>query len=214
VSGGRIDWDEVKRRLEAGRQALERGLAPDGDELEGLYRARAAQLAARRQVAEVPATALRVLVCRVGSQRYAIDFQALMQVLAFADCTPVPGGVAALLGVCNIDGAIRSVVDLGALLGLPDRHDCTGGYVLLLREPSAAPGAAVRHIALRVDDVAELRLLAPAEIGAAADAERAAGVGLVRGITGDRLRVLEIGTLFAALELGAAEDEPRGGLRQ
>jgi purine-binding chemotaxis protein CheW len=160
-----IDWEEVKRRLQASSRALERALHPDVERTEAVFRQRAARLAQRRAQAEAPAGTLRVLVFALGEERYALDLSDLTELLPFTGCTPVPGGPPPLLGVLNVHGEIRSVVDLGRLLDLPARDGGTGGYVLLIRRHG-------REVTLRVDRLEGIVVLAADELmvpGASAD---------------------------------------------
>src|SRR5437879_4642246 len=113
-----INWAEVKQRLNESQLALDKARADDPERLESVYRQRAAQLADRRAQVSGPVSALRVLVFGLGTERYALEFADLVEMLPFARCTPVPGGPAQLLGVANIHGEIRSVLDLGRLLEL------------------------------------------------------------------------------------------------
>jgi purine-binding chemotaxis protein CheW len=185
MSKQRIDWAEVKRRLDDSQQALERVLAPSAADLGPLYLQRAALLAQRRRAASVPADSLRALVFTLGAERYALEFAYLVELLPFANCTPVPGGPPALLGVINVHGEIRSVVDMGRLLDVPTG---TAGYVLLLRHQG-------RQVGLRVDSIEHIRLLAPGEIAAPGDSETDA-LPFLRGLTPDRVRVLRTDALL------------------
>ncbi len=137
----RIDWAEVRERLERSRAALEESLSVSPERLEAVYRERAAALAARQTRAAGP-TGVRVLVFALGAERYALNFGDVTEVLPFAALTPVPGGPPELLGVMNVRGDIRSVVDLGRLLTTPERTDAAAGYVLLLRRTAAKPRSA------------------------------------------------------------------------
>jgi purine-binding chemotaxis protein CheW len=178
-----IDWDGVRRRLRASQRALERALSPDAERAAAVYRQRAAELAGRRARA-AEAGLLRVLTFSLGGERYALPLADLGGILRLAGCTPVPGGPPELLGVVNVRGTIRSLVDLGRLLGLPGREAAGGGYVLLLRRGG-------REVALRVDQVDRIGALPAGEPAAPPQAEGGPAAGLVRGLTPDRLALLD-----------------------
>lgn len=189
VQRQRIDWVQVRDRLRASQQALEKALTGSPERLEATYRERAARLARRRDAA-TPGATLRVLVFALGRERYALEFADLSAVLPFAGCAPVPNGPPGLLGVANIDGDIRSVLDLGRLLELPAAESAPAGYILVLRRQG-------QQTALRVDAIDEIRQIAPGELaGPGADAAEP-GVRFLRGWTPDRLKLLNTEALLA-----------------
>jgi purine-binding chemotaxis protein CheW len=188
MSQKRIDWDEVKRRLAVSQEALERALAPTAADLEALYRDRAAQLARRRDRDVLPNAGWRVLEFTLRTERYALPFADLVELLPFTGCTPVPAGPAPLLGVLNVHGALRSVVDLARLLELPGDAEAAGGYVLLL-------SCGKRQAALRVDGLERSRLLPPADVTAPAETETGA-LPFLQGLTPDGVRMLNTDALL------------------
>jgi len=58
-----------------------------------------------------------VLVLPVGAQRYAVALAAAREVLAAPETTPLPGAPGALVGLCNVRGAILPLFDLALLHG-------------------------------------------------------------------------------------------------
>src|SRR5687767_1590229 len=92
-----IDWEEAKRRLRDSERALEAALTVGPERLEEVYRQRAAQLAGHAAEEEARAAALRVLTFSLGAERYALELADVVEVLPFANVTPVPDGPAALL---------------------------------------------------------------------------------------------------------------------
>jgi purine-binding chemotaxis protein CheW len=181
-----IDWDAVRRRIEASTAALDAALTASPERLEAVYRERAAALAGRR--AQTAPVGRRVLVFELGAERYGLDFGDVTGVLPFDVCTPVPGGPPELLGVMNINGEIRSVLDLGALIGLPAGSE-RAGYVLLVR-------ARGRATALRVDRLDRVRLVSPGEIATPEGDGRTDG-RYVTGLTADAVRLLDTVAVLA-----------------
>ena len=177
-----------------------------GKGLEAVFRARAIELAARRESAEVADT-LPVLAFVSGGERFGLALTDLVGVLAFGRCTPVPGGPSELLGVINNNGRICSVLDLARLLGLPPpaadgsptRQRTIGGdeahvaaYILLLRRSGA-------EIGLRVDSVEAIRQVAPNDLltlGADATQGRANALSAIQR-TRDGLTLLRAEAIWA-----------------
>jgi purine-binding chemotaxis protein CheW len=183
---GPINWEDVKRRLETSQRAL----TATEVNLDAVYRARAAELARRGVEHEVATIALRVLVFALGTERYALEFADLVELLPFARCAPVPGAPPQLLGVVNVDGEIRSVVDLGRLLELPDRDSCVGGYILLVHKYD-------RQVGMRVDRIDRIQLLGPEELTAPPEGEAGLALKYLQALGPDRLRLLSTDALFA-----------------
>jgi purine-binding chemotaxis protein CheW len=186
----RIDWSEVKSRLKESQQALEKVLTASPERAEAVFRQRAAQLAGRRVRAEGPTAALRLLVFVLRGERYGLDFGDVVELLPFANCTPVPGAPPQLVGVTNVRGEIRSVVDLGRLLDLPENDQRGAGYILLVRHQG-------REVGLRVDGIDKLQSVLPEELAVPADETAEASLRYLRGLAPDKLRVLRTEALFA-----------------
>jgi purine-binding chemotaxis protein CheW len=194
-----IDWGKVKSRLRESQQALENALTASPERLAAVYRERAAELARRLSVDASPAPALVVLVFLRGTDRYALNLVDLATILPFANCTPVPGGPPQLLGVTNIEGEIRSVVDLAQLLQLPPqaadnsqnlgRQENPIGYILVVRKGESQVG-------LRVDGLDQIRRIPPADLSLF-DGETGPAIRFLRGWTPDRLKVLSTDAILA-----------------
>ncbi len=93
-----------------------------------------------------------VLGLVVGGRSYALPLADLAEVTPLGVVTPVPGMPRHLLGVTNLRGEIRPVLNLHALLTLPERGDAAPGYIVYLRSPE-------REVGLRVDGLDPIRAL-------------------------------------------------------
>jgi purine-binding chemotaxis protein CheW len=191
MSGGkRIDWAAVRQRMAAAEALIGRSLEPDPARIAELLRQRAARLAERRTSAAAAPT-VRVLSFWLGEELCALEITAVAEVLPYQRCTPVPGQAAELLGVVNLRGRIRPVLDLAAFTGAKGAG-ASGGYILFLRTDSGELGARVD----RVDAVRNIRLdeLTDAGRGSGQLASRFA-----KGITGDSLILLDTEAVQATL---------------
>ncbi|MRI53234.1 chemotaxis protein CheW [Methylobacterium sp. DB1607] len=115
-----------------------------------LLDARAAALAARGAEREEAVETVAYLVCACGAERYGLPLAAVEGVTPEPTCTGLPGAPPALKGITAVAGAIVSVLDLAACLGLDragkDDVGQDGGHVVRLR-------AQEPPIALEVDRV-------------------------------------------------------------
>ncbi len=75
-------------------------------------------------------TAQRVVVCRVGNERFALPVGAVREVVAAPPRTRIPGVPAPVRGLVNVRGALITAVSGPGLLGLPG--DAPANWLLLL----------------------------------------------------------------------------------
>jgi purine-binding chemotaxis protein CheW len=166
---------------------------PDQMAIDDVYRRRASQLAERKAAGPGLSTCA-VLVFGLGAERYAIELSELAEVFPYRGCTAVPGAPPALIGVLNVRGEIRSVVDLRRVLELPPCDDSTTGYVLMLRQPGRAVG-------FKVDRVDHVRQIDPAELVSANDAKSVPGSRFVKALTADTLILIDTTATLSSLGL-------------
>jgi chemotaxis signal transduction protein len=194
-SAHQFDWNAIKLRLREGAAALDRAWAPGEQQLNLVYRQRLLDYAHR----DIPKTdqgaARRLLVFSLGQDRYGIDLAALVAVFPLSQCTPVPIAPQELLGMINVGGEIRCVIDAACLLGLPATQDREEGHVALLRQAEI-------EVALRVDRVEAIEEVSPETITTAtlSGAEQNGAVGEMRyveGVAPGRLIVLNVQNLLS-----------------
>jgi purine-binding chemotaxis protein CheW len=180
----RIDWHAVKERLRASERAVQQALAAGPRRLEEVYARRAVELA-RTSAARSTARGIPTLLFRLAQERYAIELQALAEVLPFRRCVPVPGSPAQFLGVINLRGELRSVADGRRLLLPAAGPGGDSGFILMLRRPGQEIGLKVD----RIDEFLELRRedLAHSEPGSFA-----------QGISGGAVMLLNVDAVLAA----------------
>lgn len=179
----KIDWDAVKQRLKQSETALDKALTVDEERIQRIFRERAEQLAARRsEVGQTRAT-LRILVFRLSPERYGIDLRCVTQVVPFAECTPVPESPPQLLGVTNLRGDIRSVVDLRGVLELPAAENDAGGYILFIRNGGGQVG-------FRVDQIESVQSIDGGKLTVPSEGPVELPTAYLKGITPERIIVL------------------------
>ena len=176
-------------RMRQSELELEKGLAGDPEYVQKIYRLRAARLA--RPAAPASAEGARpVLVFVVGSERYAVELQEAIEVIARPTITPLPGSPRELCGVINVHGEIRPVWNTALLLGLAEQSDHPPGHVLLLRGPGRPSG-------LRIDEIQQILLLGPTDWQAPVE-----GSPFAKGVTTEMITLLETHALLREELLG------------
>jgi purine-binding chemotaxis protein CheW len=176
-----IKWEEVRRRLEASEQALNESLAAGPQRIATVYRQRAIRLASPQAQQKAISPGVPALIFRLARERYAIELKELAEVLPFAGCIEVPGGSPHFLGVINLRGEIRPVIDLGRLLS--NASGSNTGFVLMVH----------REAGLKVDEIEDLREITPVAV---ADSNRGR---FVKGLASGTLMTLDVETVLSAV---------------
>jgi purine-binding chemotaxis protein CheW len=185
-----IDWDEVRSRLQKSQEALRESLSDNPQRMQAVLRRRAVQLAQEPPAETRPASrSIPALVFRLGQERYAIPLADLAEVLPFRGCTEVPGGSARFLGVINLRGEIRPVIDLARVLCGNASTD--SGAILMLRRP----------VGLKVDEVENLQQVCSDEMAPMIPGHH------VRRFVSGTLALLDVETLLLAMT-SAKESRP------
>jgi len=179
-----IDWEAAKGRLQEAETALERALIADPERINRVYRERAIQMANRHTGAATNARTMRALVFSLGPEMYGIAISDLVEVLPATKCTPVPRAAAAIAGVINLRGELRSVIDLRRLLSIPPGVDEVVSCILMLRNGRDEVGLKVGQVD-KVQTIREDDLAFPESGGAEGSG------GYVKGLSPDKIIVLD-----------------------
>lgn len=172
--------------------ALGDGLAgwSEADFNEALLRARARRLAAPRGLTDRVEAGFDVLGARIASERYALSLDTLSEVMLLARWTPVPGQPQYLLGVTNLRGEIRPVLDLHSLLGLTPPAPEARNWVIFLKAGGVEVG-------VRVDALDRVVRLDPAGLTRPHESGNGLPQRFISGITPDALILLDTAQLLA-----------------
>lgn len=134
----------------------------------------------------------RLLVFRVGNERFAVELTAVAEVIEAPALQPVPDAPPALLGVTMLRGELVAIHDLRPLLRAGP--GTVGGALLFARDG--------RTIGLAIDDVDDALLVEQHELRPApsVDGSDALLLGLVRRGS-DLIAVLDADALLAAVRM-------------
>lgn len=130
----RIDWNEVRRRLDTAGEALAQGAEPSPEEQRSILKARARSLAREPERADAAREFLDILAFRLASETYGIESAFVREVYPLKDFTPLPGTPPFVLGIVNVRGQILSVVDLKKFFNLPDKGLGELNKVIIIRD--------------------------------------------------------------------------------
>ena len=140
----------------------------------------------------------RLLVFRVGAERFAIDLPAVDEVIDAPGVQPIPDAPPTVLGVTTVRGELVTLYDPRPILRVDGALD--GAALLFMHQG--------RRVALAIDDVYEALTIAETDVlsvpGGGADASDGVLVGLVRR-DGQLIALLDATALLAAVAAGDGE---------
>ena len=184
------DLAEIRRRIEAVHAVIDRGFAPSEEEERSILKSRAQTLARASGGGAADGETLEAVEFELAGESYAIPLAQVREVGPLHDLTPVPGTPAFILGIINLRGEIRTVIDLKKFFDLPDAGLTQLNQILLIEHDDLQLGIladtirGVRHLPL-----ADLQPGLPTLTDIRAD--------YLRGVTGDRLVVLDAAKILS-----------------
>jgi purine-binding chemotaxis protein CheW len=178
-----VNWEQVRSRLRASEEALEEALRAGPHRIQTTYRQRAVRLAKKHASPTAVSPGLPVIIFRLVQERYAIELKDLAEVLPFTRCTPVPGAPPQFVGVINLRGELRGVLDLSQLLALPESESTKSGFILILRSGLG--------VGLKVDSIEDLHEIRPEEL------TRPMQANYLKGLAAGTLPLLDADKLLA-----------------
>ena len=114
-----IDWQMVRKRLDAVSETLNRGLTPA--EEKDILKARARALAREPLPAASESELLNILEFSLAYETYGVEMAYVRETRPLRDVTPVPCTPPFVLGLINVRGRILSVIDIKRFFDLPEK---------------------------------------------------------------------------------------------
>lgn len=179
-----IDWDEVRRRVDQLRLAIEGGWAPGPAESARILHQRAQDLARPLGIETAGTEEFEVIEFCLGEERYSIESSVVREVFPLTELVKVPCTPSFVLGIINMRGEIVSVVDLKKLFDLPEKGISDLRRVLLLEGKGMLFG-------IVVDQLIGVRTLAIEAIQGGLPALGGRNSDYLKGLTADRMIVLD-----------------------
>lgn len=155
-----------------------------------ILRQRAKSLAGQRIQKQENGSELDLIEFALAPERYAIESRYVREICPFKELTPLPCTPPFILGIVNIRGRILPVLDLKRLFGLPAKGITDLHRIIVVQGHGLELGLLADVIvALRSVPEAGLQPTLPTLSGIRAD--------YLRGITADRLVVLDLGRILS-----------------
>lgn len=133
---------------------------------------------------------LEVVEFRLADERYAIQSTRVREVYPLKELTPLPCTPPFVLGIINVRGQIVTVIDLRRFFDLPIKGITDLNKVIILRADDAQVG-------VLADAIVGVRSLALEEIQPTLPTLTGVRADYLRGITEERLIILDAGRILA-----------------
>lgn len=116
-----MDWEEIYRRIDAARLAIEKGFQPTGEARQRILGERAKILAGDAGDKSETGEYLEVAEFLLAHEKYAIETRHIREVYSVTDLTPIPCTPPFVFGIINVRGEIVSVIDIKKFFDLPEK---------------------------------------------------------------------------------------------
>ena len=184
------DWAEIRRRFDAMNVTIEQGFAPSAAQERHILKTRAQALAREPKAGVLAGETLEAVEFDLASERYAFPLAQVREVSVLRELTPVPCTPAFVLGIINLRGEIRTVIDLKKFFDLPDAGITELNKIILIQSGDMQLGILADVIrGVRRIPLGDLQPALPTLTDIRAD--------YLLGISSDRLVVLDPAKILA-----------------
>ena len=121
INSKKIDWDQVHRRLEVSRIAIEQGFSVDPEEKIKILKKRAGLLSREARPIGKKEEQIAMVEFVLAHENYAIESKYISEVYQLKEFTPIPCTPDFVLGVINLRGSILSILNFKKFFDLPDK---------------------------------------------------------------------------------------------
>lgn len=184
-----VDWDAVRRRIEAAGEAPAKGWSPTGAEKRQILKARAKALAQRDEKGE-PREQMEIVEFLLSREKYGIESRFVREVCPIRDFTSLPCTPPFVLGVIHLRGEIHSVVDLRKFFDLPEHGLGDLNRVILLSSKEMGFG-------ILADAISGVRKVPLQELVPPPTTFTGLGREYLKGIGPDGIAILDAGKILS-----------------
>jgi purine-binding chemotaxis protein CheW len=189
-----IDWNEIYHRLAAAQAALEQGVTLTPAQKQTILNARAKALAQEPQRQNGTGAAIDVVAFQLAHETYALESCYVREVYPLKEFTWLPCTPPFVLGIVNVRGQIFSLIDLKKFFDLPDNGLTDLNKIIILHSEQMEFG-------ILADAVLGLRKITAGDLQPPLPTLTGIREAFLKGLTSDRLIVLDAGKLLASQNL-------------
>ena len=165
-----------------------------------VLRRRAETLARPLDAPEQGVSGKLVVEFLLAGERYALDADRIGEVTPMREIVPLSGTPAFVLGIINLRGEMRSVVDLREVFAIPGSHAWDSGYVILLCNEAMEFG-------LFAEEICGAAVLRPETLAGTLPTLTDVRAEFLKGVTAQGLVYLDADRLLASPRLALKHDE-------
>ncbi len=194
------DWVAIRRRMAVAAAALDPDaeLSPEAERQVLKTRAHVLALPPPPAVDEGEAT-LEVIEFELASEHYALPLAQVQEVSLLREVTPVPCAPSFVVGLMNLHGEIRAVIDLKKFFDLPSKGLTELNKIILVQHDDLCLG-------ILADAIRGVRRIPLASLESALATLTGIRSDYLRGVTSDRLIVLDSAKILSDPRLLVHED--------
>jgi len=185
-----MDWEEIYRRIENVRLAIEQGFQPTGEVLQRILGERAKILAGGAEDKSERGEYLEVAEFLLAHEKYAIETRHIREVYSVTDLTPIPCTPPFVFGIINVRGEIVSVIDIKKFFDLPEKGITDLNKAIILQSKDI-------EIGILVDAVLGVRNIFITELEGSLPTLTGIREEYLKGITKERQVILDAEKLLS-----------------
>ncbi len=181
----KIDWDEIKSRVNSLQESLTQKIIIPPEEKHSLLKARAQTLAVEKKDETAQNEYIEIVAFQLASEIYGIESTFIREVYPLKDFTILPGMPPFVLGIINVRGQIVSVIDLKKFFNLPEKGLGELNKVIIVQNKRMEFG-------ILADTIHGTCSISIEEIQAPPISTSGIGIGYLRGISSDHIIILDV----------------------
>lgn len=189
-----VDWSEMRQRLTAAQERIERRWELPPPEKRKILRERACLLAREPDDQRPSAGCLDVVEFLLAYEHYGIESSYVREVYPLRELTALPGTPPFVLGVTNVRGQILSVMDIKRFFDLPDKGLTDLNKIIIVRTEAMELG-------ILADAILGMRVVAREELQSSLPTLTGIRAEYLRGVTKERLVVLDMDRMLSDNEI-------------
>ena len=179
-----IDWNEMHRRIENTREALEKDARPSPAETRAILKKRACILAQEPGKIESKENFMDMVVFRLSQETYGLESAFVREVYPLKDITELPCTPSFVLGIINVRGKILSVIDLKKFFKLPEKGLGDLNKIIIISN-------ATMEFGILADSILGTRRIPHDTIQPSLPTVTGIGAEYLKGVTSERVIVLD-----------------------
>lgn len=181
----KIDWDQIHRRLDETKAAIERGFSLDPEEKIKVLKQRAKLLSRKARRIGEEENRLEVVEFVLAYENYAIESGYISEVYPLKDFTPIPCTPDFALGIINVRGRIISIIDLKRFFELPEKGIADFNKVIIISSD-------LNEFGIVADSITGVRSIPISEIQTSLPTLTGVREEYLKGVLKDRVVVLDV----------------------